>query len=61
MYWLETALLMEAPEPPTALLKNAGLAHVHFVQNKLVDKDEDMRNVTFDYFRTTKAIGWPQH
>lgn len=34
IYWLETSMLLEKPNPPPMLLKNTGLAHVHLVQNK---------------------------
>jgi hypothetical protein len=45
VYWIEAALELDAAfhsdtlQQPSSLLKNAGLAHAHLVQNKLI-KDE---------------------
>jgi hypothetical protein len=58
VYWLENSVLLEQPNVPTALLKNVGLAHVHFVQSGNIGGGA-MPEPSADLFGTTKAIGWP--
>ena len=70
VYWIEAALELDAAfhneslQQPSALLKNAGLAHAHLVQNKLI-KDGDNGALelpqSYDIFETLIGhhIGWP--
>jgi hypothetical protein len=61
-YWLETAILLEKNNPSTILLKNAGLAHVHLVQNKLIDSlnlNGGYPMPMSDIFQTIELLNWP--
>eukprot|EP00606_Chrysophyceae_sp_TOSAG23-5_P000375 GSChrysophyteH2.ASY1.ANO1.179.1 assembled CDS len=62
VYWLETALILEkldsSKKVPTSLYKNAGLGHLHLVQNALLD-DKEPLPLDGDYFNTAEGIGWP--
>jgi hypothetical protein len=41
------------------MLKNAGLGHLHIVQNKLIPSDGPMPTVTIDLFNTLDRMNWP--
>jgi hypothetical protein len=34
LYWIEVSAMFEHPNPPTHMLKNAGLAHMHYAQHR---------------------------
>lgn len=56
VYWLETAYWLEGEECGSALLKNAGLSHVHLIQNKIL---KTLKPPTVDLFHSLSAIDWP--
>lgn len=66
VYFLESALCYEGgvnstlKYPSTALLKNAGLAHVNLIQNKLIPSSA-LPFPTRDIFSTIEHIGWPKN
>lgn len=60
MYWLESACLLEEGKAPTALLKNAGLAHVHMIQNKVLTPSDDITEfIGPDFLRTKARLNLP--
>jgi hypothetical protein len=59
LYLIETAILFESPTVPSMLLKNAGLGHVHLVQNKLLKTEPRLSEPEKDIFNSLDAIGWP--
>ena len=44
------SVLLEHPQVPTSMLKNAGLAHVHLVQSSLVNAADAMPEPSADLF-----------
>jgi hypothetical protein len=61
VYWLESALLLEnmgGNEPSSSLYKNAGLGHLHLVQNLKLDESQPLP-LDGDWFNSAQAIGWP--
>lgn len=60
-YWLESAIWKEGgPQAAhTSLLKNAGLAHVHLIQSKLVG-DEQPLPTPMDVHGTLQQLAWPE-
>lgn len=70
IYWLESAVILETrtlkkgDKVPYPLLKNAGLAHVHLIQSKLLRKILDDRGdralpLPNDILSTATMIEWP--
>ena len=64
IYMLESAIYFEKTfpggSPPTALLKNTGLAHVNLVQNKRIPKGKPLLVPMGDLFNTSAGIDWPR-
>lgn len=68
IYWLETSVLLEQTGAnglernlsavPASLLKNAGLGHVHLIQNKMLNASMPLL-FSFDFFQSGRTIGWP--
>lgn len=58
VYWLESAYLMEGINCPSSLLKNAGLSHIHMIQNKLLTNKK--LKTPKDIFNSLEAMGWPK-
>ncbi|RYH19587.1 DUF2723 domain-containing protein [archaeon] len=60
VYWLETSLYLEGglANSPSGLLKNAGLGHVHLVQNKALKESEPLP-LPLDVHNSTEHIQWP--
>jgi hypothetical protein len=66
IYFLESAIHFESERhsnssktPPTALLKNTGLAHVNLIQNKLVPPSSLPLPNDKDLFGSAAGINWP--
>jgi hypothetical protein len=61
VYLLETAISFEInarSDPSPALLKNAGLGHIHMVQNKKLPSDK-LPFPAYDLFGSLKVMEWP--
>lgn len=60
MYWLETSIWMEGGPTMAAssLVKNAGLGHVHMVQNKQLSNEKPLPKPS-DVHHSLQQIGWP--
>lgn len=56
VYWLETAYLLDGKNCGSALLKNAGLGHVHLIQNKVL---KSFKPPKVDLFHSLEGIQWP--
>ena len=56
VYWLETAYMLDGKSCWSALLKNAGLGHVHLIQNKVL---KSFKPPKVDLFQSMERIQWP--
>ena len=59
VYWLETSVILEEGDPMTSLLKNAGLSHLHLLQNKAVKQAGNLPTPALDIFQSLGVIKWP--
>jgi hypothetical protein len=60
MYWIETAVLLDGKENVmTSVLKNAGLAHIHLIQNPILSGRQSLELPTNDVFDSVKLLSWP--
>ena len=61
VYWLESAIALEigsGHKPSSPLLKNAGLGHLHLIQNSKLST-EILLPIPNDTFNTLGTINWP--
>jgi hypothetical protein len=59
-YYIESTYYLEGnASTPSSLLKNLGLAHLHLVQNKILN-DSILPKPSRDFFNTLEAIQWPE-
>lgn len=61
VYWLESAIALEGGEQAvaTGVLKNAGLGHVHLIQNKVLDNAHPLPQPQ-DLLGSLSRVHWPQ-
>jgi hypothetical protein len=60
MYWIETAVLLDGENNVmSSVLKNAGLAHIHLIQNPLLSSHSSLPLPSNDVFNSVNILNWP--